>query len=63
MKVIIIKQALNSLRSLVKLKEPLNLYGLVRKNEDLTYVISIGKKNKYLPIIGQVKSNELMPDD
>ena len=48
---------------MVKLKEPLNLYGLVRKNEDLTYVISIGKKNKYLPIIGQVKSNELMPDD
>jgi len=50
------------LESLTRLKEPLNLYGLVRKGEGLAYVLDIGTKHDYLPVIGQIKSDCLMPD-
>jgi len=43
-------------------RESLNLYGFIRRNEGLAYVLSIGKKNQFLPVIGKVKSNCLIPD-
>ena len=63
MKVIVLKREINRIRSLSNSKEPLNLYGLIRENENLCYVYSIGKKHPYLPLIGQLRKNCFLPDN
>jgi molybdopterin/thiamine biosynthesis adenylyltransferase len=57
MKIIVLKQTLESIDSLRGLKEPWNLYGEIRKSEQLAYVIGIGK-HEYLRIIGKLSTHE-----
>lgn len=40
---------------------PLDLFGFIRKSEDLSYVFSIGKKTVSLPLIGQITENGSVP--
>jgi len=56
MKIIITRQNLERLRSLEGLNEPLPIYGLIRENEELGYVLAIGKTFSGLPVIGTVHS-------
>jgi molybdopterin/thiamine biosynthesis adenylyltransferase len=61
MKVLILDPNIGSLNLPSKLAEPLNLYGFVRKREELCYIFSIGKKNVFLPLIGQITENGSVP--
>jgi molybdopterin/thiamine biosynthesis adenylyltransferase len=44
------------------LAEPLDLYGFVRKREELCYIFSVGKKTVFLPLIGQITENGSVPN-
>jgi molybdopterin/thiamine biosynthesis adenylyltransferase len=61
MKVIILKQSMDCLSSFKKSGKPLNLYGFIRKTEELSYVFGIGNRVLYYPLIGQISHNGSVP--
>ncbi|MGB3479913.1 MAG: ThiF family adenylyltransferase [bacterium] len=57
------RQALDAVFSSVKPEKSLPIYGLVRKEENLAYILNIGDEHQYLPFLGIVRFDYLFPEE